>query len=113
MDSDRGRRLTEMGLTDWQLRHPARLAMAPLATEVTPGEPHLWIKGPVPAWVADLCRAFGLASDAWAPWQAGVDPALSLCTADEQDDDCALHCPLPADGPAKRRLWQAWCQRHA
>jgi len=105
-----------MGLTDWQLRHPARLAMGPQASEIheaMPGAPHLWIKGPVPAWVMDLCLAFGLGADAWSPWQAGADPAWSLCTGDEQDADCALHCPLPADGAAKRRLWQAWCQRHA
>ena len=60
MDPSRRQRLTEMGLTDWQLRHPARLAMGPQVTEATPGEPHLWIKGPVPAWVMDLCLAFGL-----------------------------------------------------
>ncbi|GAA4501047.1 hypothetical protein [Pseudaeromonas paramecii] len=116
MDSHRRQRLIEMGLTDWQLRHPARLAMGPepkAAPEPASADGCLWIKGPVPVWVADLCRAFGLAPNAWSPWQAGADPAWSLSTAAAPDVDCALHCPLPADGAAKRRLWQAWCQRHA
>ncbi|MCD8548035.1 MAG: DNA polymerase III subunit psi [Aeromonadaceae bacterium] len=110
MDSSRRQRLTAMGLTDWQLRFAERLAMTPLAA---PAQPRLWIKGPVPAWVADLCRALGLTPQGWSPWQEGADPAWSLCTEMVADAACALHCPLPADGAAKRRLWQAWCQQHA
>lgn len=110
MEPIRTARLHAMGLHDWQLRHPERLLGCPPTAETA--TPRLWVKGVVPGWITDLCLALGLAADGWSAWQTGAPTRWSLCTGDEPDPACALHCPLPADGDAKRRLWRAWCQQY-
>lgn len=111
MDPRRRQMLREMQIIDWQLRHPERLAQGgPVA--------RLGVQGPTPAWIGDLCLALGLAADAWTACEPGEDTsrfAWLLCLGAEASGTASrvLHCSWPADGQAKRQLWQQICARHA
>lgn len=113
MDSRRQQLLHHLGLIDWQLRRP-ELLRGPQCQDAPSALPRLWVLGPPPAWLGDLCLALGVARDGWQPLVAPARVAPNdwvLCLTQECPPLAGrlLHCAEPGQAAAKRALWRQVC----